>query len=139
MIVVTIMWYRNWDKMLRNSHRGNQDKPRFRAVSKSYLLCYTREYVKREEKEILQHLTTSLYIHFICHPRTVSYALMYHPTISSWSYTPPTQLLINGTTPHRPTSQHLRPLPYLNKFYCNNLTCPHAIPVSISITSCPLR
>jgi hypothetical protein len=32
----------------------NQNKIRFEAVSKLYLLCYTRDQVKREAKEILQ-------------------------------------------------------------------------------------
>jgi len=82
-ILVTIIWHLNWDKMLRNSYRGNQDKTRVRAVSKSYLLCYTRERVRGDEKEILQHLTTSLYIHFVCHAQTIPYAPMYHLNISS--------------------------------------------------------
>jgi len=108
-ILVTVMWYLNWDEMLRSSYRGNQDKTRIRAGSKSYLLCYTREWVKREEKEILQHQTTSLYIHLICHPWIISDAPMYHPNILPWSYTSSTQFQINITTPGQPTLQHHKP------------------------------
>ena len=116
------MRYRNWDKTLWSSYHADQDKTRVRAVSKSYLLCYTREWVKREEKEILQHQSTSLYIHFICHPQIIPHAPLYHPNILSWSYTPSTQLLITITTPHHPTSQYLTLLPYHNKLYCHHLT-----------------
>jgi len=116
------MWYRNPDKMLPNSYLGNQDKTRVSAVSMSYWLCYTREWVKREEKEIFQHLTTSHGIYLICHPRTIPYAPMYHLNVSSWSYTPPTQCLMNTTTPHRLTLQYHRPLPHLTKVDRHNLT-----------------
>jgi len=53
------------------------------------LLCYSREQVKREEKEILQHQESSPYIHFICLPQIILHAVMYHPNSSRWSYTPP--------------------------------------------------
>jgi len=103
-------------------YRGNQDKTRIGAGSKSYLLCYTRERVKREEMEIPQHLTTSLYIHFVWNPRTSPHAPMYHLNIPSWSSTPSTQLLIDTTTPHRPTLQHHKPRPYPNIVYRHHLT-----------------
>ena len=106
------MWYGTRDKVVQSLCWGNQDKTRIRAVAKSYLLCYTRERVKREEKKIIQHHTTSLYIHFVYQTGIIPQAPMYHPNILSCSYTPPTPLLINNTTPPHPTSQHLRPLPY---------------------------
>jgi len=121
-MLLTILLYGNADKMFRNSCRGNQDKTRVRAVSKSYLLCYTREWVKREEKEISQHLTTFHYIYIVCHPRTIPYAPMFHLNVFSWSYSPTTKLVINRTTPHRPMSQHFRPRPHLNNLYCHPLT-----------------
>jgi len=112
--------------MLRSSYWRGQDMTRVRAGSKSCLLCYTRERVKREEKEILQHETTSLYIHFVCHPRIIPHAPMYHVNIQSWSYTPPTITLISTITPHHPMSQHLRPLPYRSKVYRHHPTIfPH--------------
>jgi len=43
------------------------------------LLCYTRERVKREEKEILQHQTTSLYIQSVRYLRIILHASMYQP------------------------------------------------------------
>jgi len=45
------------------------------------IACYTRERVKREEKKILQHSQHSLYIQFICHPRTILHAPMYHSNL----------------------------------------------------------
>jgi len=120
------MWYHNQDKVLQSSFWGNQDKSLIRTVSKSYLLCYTRERAKREEKAILQHQTTSRYIHFVCHPWIIPHASMYHLNILPWFHTPPTQLLINTATPPHPTSQHLRPLPHHNKLYSHHLTTlPH--------------
>jgi len=80
-------------RCFRSWYGERQDKTRIRAGSKSCLLCFTRDRVKREEKEILQQQTTSLYIHIICHPRFILRAPMYHPNIQPWSYMPPTQLL----------------------------------------------
>jgi len=34
-----------------------------------------------EEMEILQHYQRSLYIQFVCHPRTIPHAPMYHPNL----------------------------------------------------------
>jgi len=123
-ILTTIMLCHNQDKMLRSSYRGGQDNNNVSAGSNSCWLCNTRERLKREEKEIFQHVTTSLYIHFIWHPQTIPHAPMYHLNISSWCYWPQTQLLINTTTPHCPMSQHLTPLPYHNKLYRDHLTTP---------------
>jgi len=52
--------------------------------------------------------------------------------------------LITTTTPHRPTSQHLRPLPYHNKLYRHPLIIfPHLLRVSqrlrLSVTPLPSR
>jgi len=55
-------------RCFRSSYQESRDKTTVRAGSKSCLLCYTRERVNREEKETLQHKTTSLGIHFVCHP-----------------------------------------------------------------------
>jgi hypothetical protein len=75
-------------KEARDSFRGYPDKTRqdkTRHDSKLFqsrnLLCYTRQRVKREEKEILQRPQHSLYIQFVCHPRTIPYAPMYHPNL----------------------------------------------------------
>jgi len=70
-ILVTVVRYRNRDKTIQNSYRGNRDRTGIKAGSKLCSLCYTRERVKREEQETLQHQTTSLYIHFVCHPRII--------------------------------------------------------------------
>jgi len=116
------MWNRNQDKVLWSLYWENQGKTQVCAVSRSCLLCYRREWVKSEEKEILQLWTTSLNIHFICHPRIISHAPMYHLNILPWSYTPPSQLLINNTTPYHPMSRYLRPCPHHHKSYRHHLT-----------------
>jgi len=67
-----------------------QQSTRFQSHN---LLCFTREQVKREEKEILQCHTTSLYIHFIYHPQIISHAPMYLLNLPAWFCTPSTQLL----------------------------------------------
>jgi len=46
------------------------------VFSMSYLLCYTREQVKSEEKKILQLQTTSVYKQFICHPQIIPHGPM---------------------------------------------------------------
>ena len=58
-----------------------QDKTRqeSKLFQSRNLLGYTRERVKREEKEILQHQTTSLYIQFVHHSRVIPHASMYQP------------------------------------------------------------
>jgi len=130
------MGYGNQDKTLWSSYRRNQDKTKDQAWSKSYMLCYTRERVKREEKEILQHQTTSRYIHFIRHPRIIPHAPMYHPNIQPWSYTPPAQLL--STQPRhnircRNTSNHF--LIITNNtatISCHSFTVPASTHVSVS-------
>jgi len=66
--------------------------------------------------------TTLSYIQFVCRPRTIHHAPIYHLNIIPWSYTPPALLLIHTTMPHRPTSQHLRPLPYSTKLSRDHLT-----------------
>jgi hypothetical protein len=43
------------------------------------IVCYTRERVKREEKEILQRQTASLYIQFIRYLRIILHASRYEP------------------------------------------------------------
>jgi hypothetical protein len=43
------------------------------------IACYTRERVKREEKEILQRQTASLYIQFVRYLRIILRASMYQP------------------------------------------------------------
>ena len=116
------MWQCYQGEVIRSSYRESQEKTTVRVVSESYLLCYTRERVQRKEKEILQHPTTPLYIHFVCHPRIIPHAPMNHPNIFPWSYTLPTQHLITTTTPHRPMSQHLKPLPYHKRSFCHHLT-----------------
>jgi len=74
------------------------------------LLCYTRERVKREVKEILHCQTTSCYVQFICLPRIIRHVSIYHLNPSPWSYTPPNISL--STKPRhisrrRNTSDHL--------------------------------
>jgi len=108
------------------------NQPTWRPYSNpSTRLCDTREWVKREEKEILQHQTTSLYIQFVCHPRTVSRALMYHSNPFPWSYTPPIWLL--STQPRhlvqcRNISNHF---PYHIKFYCHyHVASSHRLHIS---------
>ena len=90
------------------------------------LLAYTREQVKREEKEILQHHRHSLYIQFVCHLSnhspcsdipSESYPMILHTT---------PLFLIVTTTPYRPTSQHLRPLLYRTKLYRHHLAASSA-------------
>jgi len=101
-----------------------------------YLLCYTWEWVKSKEKEILQREQHSLYMQFVCHSRTVPHAPMYHPNLIPWSYTPPRYLIISTTTPHHPTSQHLRPLLYHTKLYCHHLPASSTSP---NVSAFPLH
>jgi len=70
--------------------RTRQQSKLFQSLN---LLCYTRERVKTEDNEIQQHQTISLYIHFICHLWILPHALINHPNLSFWSYTPLTHLI----------------------------------------------
>jgi len=63
-----------------------QNKTSADAGHSCLLLCYTRECVKREEKDILQHQTTSVCMPFCCHPWTISDVLMYRPNLHHSSY-----------------------------------------------------
>ena len=114
MILLTVLRYHDRDMIFHSSYQGTQDKTRVRAGSKSYLLCYTRERVDKVGKEILQHQTTSLYIHFICRHQIIPHAPMYSPNIFPSSYTPLTQLLIKPPPRiirHRNTSGHFLIIP----------------------------
>jgi len=133
------MWYRNQDRTLRGSNWGNPDRTRIKAGSKLCLLCYTRERVKREEKEILQHQTTSLYIHCVCHPRIIPHAPIYHLNIQPWSYTPPTQLLSiqpHHIVRHCNTSNHMLIITSYTTTFAQH---PHAVPTSLDVSTSPLR
>jgi len=123
--------------MLRRLYRVNEDRAGIKARSQSYLLCYTRERGKREEKEVLQHQTTSLCIHFVCHPRTIPHAPMYHPNIQRWSYTPSTQLLSihpRHIIQRRNTSDHFLIITNYTTTFPQH---PHAVPVSFNISAYP--
>jgi len=93
------------------------------------LLCYTKELVKRKEKEILWYqIIVSLY--------TIRLALSNHsscPDIPSESYYMilhcTTQHLISKTTPHHPTLQHSEPLSYCKIWYRHHFRC---LPKSLS-------
>jgi len=102
----------------------------------SCLLCYTRERVKREEKEILQHQTASLYKHFVGHPRSIPHAPMYHPNIQLWSYTSPPPRLISTQpchiVPHCNTSNHFL-------IVTNYTATPSQHPHAIALVSQRLR
>jgi len=112
-------------KISIEENRRSQELKLFQSRN---LLCYTREWVKRKEKEILQHRQHSLYIQFLYHLRVIGHASMYHPNLIPWSYMPPAQLLISTTTPNHPTSQHLSPLRYLTKLPHHHLTTSFASP-----------
>jgi len=132
-ILVTMMSDHIRNKVLEvciEGVRTCQESELFQSLN---LLCYTREWVKREQKEILQSTTTYLYIQCIYHHRTIPHASMYHLNIHPWSYTLPTPFLINKTMPHHPTLQHRRPLPYHNKVYCHHYTSISRLPTSPSI------
>ena len=132
------MWQSDQNTTPRSSYRVEQDKTTVRGVWKSSLHDYMSEWVKRKENEILQHQTSSLYIHFIYHPWIIPHVPIYHTNILHGSYTRPTQLLINNTTPYHPTSQHLKTFPYQNISYCrHNTTSPAPHPhLSQSLPFC---
>jgi len=121
------MWYRDWNKILEVTIEGVRTRQVSELFQSRNLLCYTRERVKREEREILQSTTTSLYIQLMNRHRTIPHVSMYHPDIQPWSYTTPILFLIKKSTPHHPLSQHLKPCPYHNTLYH-----PHYTPISAS-------
>jgi rRNA maturation protein Rpf1 len=58
--------------------KRQEQEQKFEEIFRSRTVeCYTRERIKNEEKEILQRHTTSLYIKFVRHFRTVFHASMY--------------------------------------------------------------
>jgi hypothetical protein len=68
------------DSRYRFRDKTRQDKTEARECFQSRTIdCETREQVKREEKKILQHQTTSVYTHFVRYLRTISHAPMYRP------------------------------------------------------------
>jgi len=67
----------------------NKDKDKKSRYFQSRTVdCYTRERVKRKEKGNPPPPTTSLFIHFVYHPRTILHASKYHTNLHPWSYTP---------------------------------------------------
>ena len=110
-------------------------EPESELVQSCTCIDYTRERVKREEKEILQHQATSLNIHFVCHPRIIPHAPLYHLNIQPWSYTPPSQLLsvqARHIIQRRNTSNHFLIITY---YTATSLPYSHAIFASIHISS----
>jgi len=92
------MWYHNRNRVLEvgsETSTINQESELYQSVN---WLGYTRKRVTRQEKEILQHLTTSLYVQFVRLPRIILHASMYHLNLSPWTYTPPHDSL--STNPH---------------------------------------
>lgn len=79
--------------------------------------CFIREWVKREEKIILQHQTTFHWKQHICQLEIIPYAPMDHPNIPTWSYTPRNITLNNTTMSPHLISQHLRPHPPHTQLY----------------------
>jgi len=119
-ILVTIM-YRRRGKKLEVRFEGIKTRQESKLFESRNLLFYTRERVKREEKGNPPTPTTlSLYTirlppsnHCSCSDvPSESHPMILHTTPS---------FLIITTTPHQPTSQHLRPLPYRTKLYHHHL------------------
>jgi hypothetical protein len=58
----------------------NKDEDKKSRYFRSHTVdCYTRERVKKEEKEILQHQTSFLYTQVVPYPRIILHASMYQP------------------------------------------------------------
>lgn len=101
--IIGAVGYRRYRKQkcyIRDKKNGTWDLYwgiKTRQVSKLFtvicLHCYPGEQVKRKEKEILQHLITSLNMQFVNHPRIIFHAPIYHLNLCLWSGTPLTQFL----------------------------------------------
>ena len=98
----------------RSAYRDTRTTTRVKNIFQSRtIVCYTRARVKREEKGILQHQTTSLYIqlhllpsnHPSCFDVSSKSSFVILPTIS--------QCLLKTLTPQHPTSQHFFLHPHL--------------------------
>ena len=81
------------------SRDRNEDKDRECFQSRT-IACYTRERVKREEKEILQHQTASLCIQLVRYPRIIPHVSIYQPNnalmiLHTWKLFLPVQLRHN--------------------------------------------
>jgi len=83
------MWYGNRNRVLEVHIEGIRTSQESELSQSRNLLCNTREQVNRDEKDILQHQTTSLYIQFALLHRIVPHASIYHSNPSPWSYPPP--------------------------------------------------
>jgi hypothetical protein len=124
-ILVTIMLFQKRGKRLEVRFKEIKTRQESKLFQSRSLLCYTRERVKREEKEILNANNTLLYTihlppsnHSSCSDvPSESYPMILHTT-------PP--FFIVTTTPNHPTSQHLRPLLYLTKLYRHPLAASFA-------------
>jgi len=106
----------------RSLYRGNQDRTRIRAGSKLYLhWLYKRTSKERRKGNPPTPSNLSLYTlrlppsnHSSCSIVPSEYPTMVlHTTIAT---------LISTSTPHHPTSQHLKPLPHHNILYRHQLT-----------------
>ena len=96
----------------RESRQGNNQA----WVKVVLALLYKRTSNERRKENPPRPNNRSLYTlrqppsnHPPCSNVSSEYSTMILDTIST--------TLIDSTTPHHPTSQHLRPLPYYNKFY----------------------
>jgi len=99
-----ILWHYKPNKYTRGLFRGIRIDQELKLCQSRNLLCYMRHQVKREEKKILLHQTTSLYIQFVCHPPIIPHAWMYLLNLFIWSYAPPAQLL--STQPRHIIQDH---------------------------------
>jgi len=83
-----------------------------RLVQCYLLVCYTREWVKTDEKDILQHWTTIHYIQCLSPSHYSLYVNM--PSDSPLMILHTTnETLMNTPTPHHPMSQYLNPFLHL--------------------------
>jgi hypothetical protein len=105
------------------------------------IACYTREQVKREEKEILGHQQPLFIYIFVCHPRTIIHASIYHLNLYPWSYAPstiPVSIQPRHNIRRRNTSYHV--LILSQSFLITSTPLPvHYVPLEPSSPLAPIE
>lgn len=114
-----------------SNHDKDKSQDNFQSRT---MLCNTREQlVKREENDIHQHKTTSLYIDIVLHPQMFYHASMYSPSILLWSDTPPSTLKLSLITPQHPMLQHFLHHPHTTLIFADKFHASTYFPFLSSI------